>query len=228
MIISCPKCKTEFEVEDGVFSAGDVRFQCSECGFSWLEPKRLPKLPAERLEKAKLMKSLGIRAAGTRPRAGAGWGLARAVLNLKNAAFFTVGAAFVLVFSLLARLAIERAPAADDAKRAAMLSMAQKESAGSDALEIEVVRPLESEVQGSDIYVMLKGFVHNSTNRTLPVPKLVVRLLNRQGRILQEQEREIEARELGPGQDADFAFRIYMFSDQIYQFRVDFAAEGKI
>jgi predicted Zn finger-like uncharacterized protein len=228
MIISCPKCKTEFEVEDTIFAGGDVRFQCSECGFSWLEAKKLPKLPAEKLEKAKLMKSLGIRTAGLGAKPGASPGALRAVFSLKNAAFFTVGASFVLVLAFLIRFAIGRGAGTNGPERLARIPAAQRETSSADALEIEIVRPIESEMQGSDIYVMLKGFVHNPTVRTLPVPKLVVRLLNRQGRILQEQEREIEAREIGPGQDADFAFRIYMFSDQIYQFRVDFATEGKI
>jgi predicted Zn finger-like uncharacterized protein len=227
MIVSCPKCKTEFEVEDAVFADGDVRFQCSECGFSWLEAKKLPKLPAERLEKAKLMKGLGIRAAGARAKSASSAALG--ILSIKNIAFFMVGVAFVLVLSFLIRFALTQPAETRGAVRpAAAIQAAAREPSGAEGLEIEVVRPLESELQGSDTYVMLKGFVHNPSARTLPVPKLVVRLLNRQGRILQEQEREIEARELSPGQDADFAFRIYMFSDQIYQFRVDFAAEGKI
>ena len=37
MIIECPKCKTQFEVNDNALKSSDVKFQCAECAFLWTE-----------------------------------------------------------------------------------------------------------------------------------------------------------------------------------------------
>ena len=226
MIIVCSKCKAEFEVPSDVSLDSGIKLQCSECGFSWME--RTPNTASTpfrneaKFEKEKLMKGLGLdRTTRRKFKLDAAF----EAINIRNIAFFFVGIAFVVCLYFIG-LTVIGGKYMDKAN--SEITNPAVNTGKSEALKVEITRPLVYDQQGSEVYVMLKGFVHNPTQQTLSVPKLIIRLLNRQGRVLQEQEREIEAKELEPGHDADFSFRIYMFSDQIYQFRVDFAPEGKI
>ncbi|MDR1009380.1 MAG: zinc-ribbon domain-containing protein [Rickettsiales bacterium] len=210
MIIICPKCKAEFDV-DPLLLDDSKDFQCSECEFVWSREEAVSHKPAE-MERSKLLRGLGL-AVASEPRAGA------KIFSLKNLGFFLIGSAFVA----LATLAVDKLAGGGAASRGVFSK--QEEKVDTTRLYVEVNKNPELFKEGMNNYIMVTGSVINPTEKAMPVPKIIVRLLNRDRRPMQEQEREIDTKVLGPGEDAYFRFKILKFSDKIEKLSVDLADE---
>ena len=104
----------------------------------------------------------------------------------------------------------------------------KEEDIDTSKLYIEISKPLTLTREGVNDYIMIRGFVYNPTNVKMSVPKLIIRLENKDGRILQEQEREIEVKELAPLEKTDFMFKVFKFSNQVQIVKVEFDESGKI
>ncbi|MDR0367005.1 MAG: zinc-ribbon domain-containing protein [Rickettsiales bacterium] len=222
MIIVCPNCKAEFEVDPAIALA-PIDFQCGECEFVWTaavaqQPASAPSLSHhEDALRGKLLKGLGVSA--ERP-------LAAAKPFLRRNAFFALcgaAAAFILAIAIDSF----QAPGKSGADDFASAESAENPSPAS-GLEIELVKPFESFKEGLNTYVMVSGSVANTSREALPVPRLAILLLNREKRIMQEQVREIDAKTLAPGESAYFKYRVLRFSDKVEKVRVVFADESKI
>lgn len=224
MIITCPKCKTEFEIGDGVLARGTVRFKCAECSYVWsageraAEPGPHPGARSD-MDKGKLMHGLGV-SDGPGPRAP---DASLKILTVRNAAYFMCGVAFVFLALMTFRMASDMARGSSGI--AGMFSQKKGEKIDTSKLYLELAKPLTLVKEGANEYVIMSGFIYNPGQAEMPVPKLVIRLENKDGRLLQEQEREIEAKSLAPLAKADFRFKVYKFSDQIVRFVVDFEEE---
>jgi predicted Zn finger-like uncharacterized protein len=224
MIVVCPRCKTEFEVEDGRIGPG-ARFRCAECSFVWVEGPPVPRhvepeprmrVPDEAMDRGKLMGALGV--GESRAYRSMGW------LNLKNLMFGLLGVAFVVLalfaFSMIAEYSGGGGQSVFDAKK--------KPGIDTSKLYLEISKPLTLVREGANEYVIITGFIYNPSGYALPVPKLIIRLENKDERLLQMQEREIEMKTLGPLEKTDFRFKVFKFSDSVVRFVVDFDDSGKI
>ncbi|MDR2098666.1 MAG: zinc-ribbon domain-containing protein [Rickettsiales bacterium] len=229
MIVVCPKCKTEFEVEEGRFTGGEAKFQCAECSFVWVEgrspaaPLRphvaRPHVPEDAMDRVKLMGALGV--GESQPTLRPVW------MSVQNLTFMLLGVAFVaLVFFAAGMLFDYRG----EAEGSSVFERQQQKKPGIDAskLYLEIAKPLTLVREGANEYVMITGFIYNPSSHALPVPKIIIRLENKDERLLQMQEREIEVKTLGPLEKTDFMFKVFKFSDSVVRFVVDFAEEGKI
>jgi len=201
-------------VDSSALSGFEI-FSCSECGYEWtpagvasVQPAATPTTaPAKEsdMDKGKLMRSLGLAPSKRCGRPGIGilkavlWAIAGAV----------VAAACVLVFEhyMGARKIVAEKPT---------------------DLYIEISKTPEYFREGLSDYIMVRGSVINNSPVVRDVPKIMVRLLNREGRVMQEQEREVEAARLAPGEAAYFSYKILRFSDKIEKVSVDLATDGRV
>ncbi len=225
MIIECPKCKTKFEVADSAFVNGEMKFQCSECAFIWNEriekarklessdkvevkEDKLPSILTDEEEKVSQKKVLPF----------------LSMFNAKNLlVFFMAVVLFVIIF-VIGGFVMDSSSSKEGGN--VFENVDKKEKAND--LYVEIVKPLTLTKEGTNEYIIIRGFVYNPTNKKMRVPKLVIRLENRDERVLQEQEREIEKKVLAPLEKTDFMFKVFKFSSQVARVKVDFVDENKI
>lgn len=227
MIIECPKCKTQFEVSDDVLKSSDVKFQCAECSFLWTEHMNKNVKVEEKVqvsfEDEKLPSCLVEEK--------------KEVINDKDKkslkTYFKIDnlLVFVLVFVLCLVVFfvvqdISNMNVNDSGKSIFDVSSDDKER--SEKLYIEIAKPLTLVKEGSNEYIMIRGFIYNPTDKLMKLPKLVIRLENVAGRVLQEQEREVEKTELAPLEKSDFMFKVFKFSDKVQRVKVEFVETDKI
>lgn len=226
MIIECPKCKTKFEIADNAVTNGEMKFQCSECAFIWSEhieknPKSI-KEDINTLEKEDKLPSILTEEEETVSQ-----GKKFAVLSffsIKNFAIFFMAVVLFTIILTVGRFVINSSISHDGQN---VFDNAGKGEKAKD-LYIEIVKPLTLTKEGVNEYIIIRGFVYNPTNKKMPIPKLVIRLENRDERVLQEQEREIEKKVLAPLEKTDFMFKVFKFSSQVARVKVDFVDETKI
>ena len=220
MIIECPKCKTKFEVEDSAIVNNDMKFQCSECAYIWNqhikdeekhivenEDEKLPSILTEEENAPSLPKQKK-------------W---FEHFYVKNIGVFFMA---IVLFAVVIVLAKYTTDSFDVNDGSGVFDSSKKNNAKK--LYIEIVKPLTLTKEGSNEYIIIRGFVYNPTSEIKKVPKLVIRLENNDERVLQEQEREIEVKELAPLEKTDFMFKVFKFSSQVGRVIVDFADESKI
>ncbi|MCR5507022.1 MAG: zinc-ribbon domain-containing protein [bacterium] len=226
MIIECPKCKTKFEVNDSAVSNGEMKFQCSECAYIWSEHIEKGQKIAENIpvkDEEEKLPSILTEEEGESAQSGKLKNFL-SIFSVKNFVIFLMG---VVLFSIIIIVSqfVMNSSVSKDAQ-----NVFDTENKGSKAKElyIEIVKPLTLTKEGSNEYIIIRGFVYNPTNKKMPVPKLVIRLENRDERVLQEQEREIEKKTLAPLEKTDFMFKVFKFSSQVARVKVDFVDESKI
>ena len=226
MIIECPKCKTKFEIADNAVTNDEMKFQCSECAFIWSEhieknPKsikedintlekedKLPSILTEEEEKVSARKSLPF----------------ATIFNLKNLFIFFMAVVLFVIIFVIAGFIVDSSSSKEGSH---VFESSDKKEKAND-LYVEIVKPLTLTKEGTNEYIIIRGFVYNPTNKKMRVPKLVIRLENRDERVLQEQEREIEKKVLAPLEKTDFMFKVFKFSSQVARVKVDFVDETKI
>ena len=224
MIIECPKCKARFEVPETAFKFALQRFSCASCGFVFTAARPRPLIndtpndepvvaqslppssdpPDEPPDAKQLLRSLGF-----------GEPVSRGVpiFTRKNLQFALLGVFMVLLLTIVT-LHFSQEPGPARATR-------QPREQHSD-LFIEVARNLTVIREAGNEFVPLRGYILNTGRETLSIPRLVVRIENRNGQLLQEQEHDPPVPVLAPGEAADFEFRIFRFSDQMSRFIVNF------
>ena len=242
MIIKCPKCNTEFEVEDTLINGRKMKFQCAECSFVWsvgneveekhtVEPVHTREVDTKPLlntddvekEKKKLLYGLGVNEDGMEKKSGR----YNDLFSVKNGIVFMLGLVlFLVVFFVFNFLYNFKSENASQPKQ----NIFDRKDKGVDVskLYIEIAKPLTLVREGNNDYIIIRGFVYNPSSRTLPVPKLIIRLENKDERVLQEQEREIDVQSLAPLEKTDFMFKVFKFSGQVQRVKVDFEDMNKI
>lgn len=241
MIIECPKCKARFEVPPSAFKGDVQQFKCAECGGVWIAsrpakteaakaegrraPSVAPKRAAARLsERDRLLYSLG---AGEKPETAG-----KKIFTPQNATYAMI-AAVVLVFSLvIAQSFFSLDWSGEDPAVAAQKKPAPSRPPARRAPErtenplvIEVANPLPRLRRGGEEFIVVQGFIFNRSGEAMPLPRLIVKIENKDGRLIQEQERELDERSVPPEGRVEFKFEIFRFSDAMYRVEVDF--EGK-
>ena len=224
MIIECPKCKTKFEVADSSLSNGEMKFQCSECAYIWTEQiskgRKLLKEEVVEEKDEKLPSILTEEEDGTIKQK-KDW---LSFLSVRNMLIFLMA---VVLFSIVLTIGKFVMNSSGHKDTQNVFENTKKSSDAKD-LYIEIVKPLTLTKEGTNEYIIIRGFVYNPTNAKMRVPKLVIRLENRDERVLQEQEREIEVKTLAPLEKTDFMFKVFKFSSQVARVKVDFIDENKI
>ena len=226
MIIECPKCKTKFEVADNVMSNGEMKFQCSECAYIWSEhieknkkvvedtvnnevkEDKLPSILTEEEENVPQKKNVVL----------------NSIFSIKNFIIFFMAVILFTVVFTVGNFVINSSVSQEGQN---IFDSSNKTEKAKD-LYIEIVKPLTLTKEGANEYIIIRGFVYNPTSKKMLVPKLVIRLENRDERVLQEQEREIEKKVLAPLEKTDFMFKVFKFSSQVARVKVDFVDETKI
>ena len=226
MIIECPKCKTKFEVADNVISNGEMKFQCSECAYIWCEhieknkkvvedtvnnevkEDKLPSILTEEEENVPQKKNVVL----------------NSIFSIKNFIIFFMAVILFTVVFTVGNFVINSSVSQEGQN---IFDSSNKTEKAKD-LYIEIVKPLTLTKEGANEYIIIRGFVYNPTSKKMLVPKLVIRLENRDERVLQEQEREIEKKVLAPLEKTDFMFKVFKFSSQVARVKVDFVDETKI
>ena len=222
MIIECPKCKTKFEVSDVVLN-DEMKFQCSECAYIWNEHieknktenavkdnddgEKLPAILTEEQDENEVVKKVKK----------------NQIFSMKNLLIFTMVVILFVIIIGLAQSVLNDSKISDGQG----VFGADAKGKNSKNLYIEIVKPLTLTKEGVNEYIIIRGFIYNPTDEVKRIPKLVIRLENKEGRILQEQEREINVTELAPLEKTDFMFKV-KFLSQVTSVRVDFIDETKI
>ncbi|MBR1544890.1 MAG: zinc-ribbon domain-containing protein, partial [Alphaproteobacteria bacterium] len=190
MIIECPKCKTKFEVSDGAVSNGEMKFQCSECAYIWSEHiEKLHKISepvADKKDEEKLPSILTEEESEN--SSGSKLKNLMAVFSVKNFVIFLMGVVLFSIIIIVSQFVMNSSASRDGQN----VFDAENKNGKTKDLYIEIVKPLTLTKEGVNEYIIIRGFVYNPTNKKMPVPKLVIRLENRDERVLQEQESEIE------------------------------------
>lgn len=233
MIIKCPKCKTDFEIDNDLIVNQQIKFQCSECSFVWYEGNKLENQSGyaadamakdstidEKMEKNKLLYGLGVKESGVEKTDSVG-----KFFKFGNVMVFVLGLVLVFIIYFVFSFAYNYASSDSNNK-----SIFEKDKSDVDIskLYIELVKPLTLVREGANEYIIIRGFVYNPSNVVLPVPKLLIKLENKDERVLQEQEREIEVKTLNPLEKTDFMFKVFKFSGQVQRVKVDFDDMDKI
>ena len=226
MIIECPKCKTKFEVADNVMANGEMKFQCSECAYIWSEHLEKGQKISEPIvkEEVKEDKLPSILTEEEEPVIQKRKLPFISVLTVKNLIIFFMAVVLFTVVFTVGRFVMTSSVSKENQN---VFDAANKGEKAKD-LYIEIVKPLTLTKEGTNEYIIIRGFVYNPTNKKMPIPKLVIRLENRDERVLQEQEREIEKKVLAPLEKTDFMFKVFKFSSQVARVKVDFVDETKI
>lgn len=230
MIIQCPKCKAKFEINDENLKTGEVKFQCSDCAFIWNEYIKLQDvketyMPQQKKQDTEVLPSCLTEEVEVKTES-------LPMFDDKNSVFRTLFVfllaliLFGIIFFIIQILRSENI--SSSGKNIFSDSEIEKIQSPDDNLYIELVTPLSLVKEGMNEYIIIRGFIYNPTNMAMDVPKLVIRLENADGRILQEQEREVETQILNPLEKADFMFKVFKFSSQVMKVRVDFVESGKI
>ena len=58
MIIQCPKCKTKFEIDENFIKNSEMKFQCSDCSYVWVEKFENSAVEQERQQENVIEKSV--------------------------------------------------------------------------------------------------------------------------------------------------------------------------
>ena len=247
MIIKCPKCATEFEVEDSILTGRKMKFQCAECSFVWSigsedekkevevkndvaetsvqhnDAKHLLNNNDVEEEKKKLLYGLGVNEEGVEKKPV--W--YRSLFTFKNGIVFMLGLTlFLILFFVFDFLYTFKSTTIVTNRQSIFDKSADK--VDTSKLYIEIAKPLTLVREGNNDYIIIRGFVYNPSSQTLPVPKLIIKLENKDERVLQEQEREIEASTLAPLEKTDFMFKVFKFSGQVQRVKVEFDDMNKI
>ena len=247
MIIKCPKCKTEFEIDDNIISNKRIKFQCAECAFVWsvgndvveelpvvknvasVVEEKVPYNPPlnsqVEMEKKKLLYGLGVEERGMEKKTSSWY---EELLEPKNILVFLLGVVLFFVIFFVFSFVYESSSNNANSNSSQSIFEKKEEDIDTSKLYIEISKPLTLTREGVNDYIMIRGFVYNPTNVKMSVPKLIIRLENKDGRILQEQEREIEVKELAPLEKTDFMFKVFKFSNQVQIVKVEFDESGKI
>jgi predicted Zn finger-like uncharacterized protein len=231
MIIECPKCKARFEVPLAAFKFALQRFSCATCGFVFTAarprpliyddeqpivkpaPKPAPARKEEQPDARQLLRSLGL---------GEPVGRMPEIFTQRNIMFSLLGIAVVFAVTFLALYIPGGHEEPPPPQAQSSTASARRPAREQPALYIEVVKNLTVIREGSNEFVPLSGYIFNPGREAMPVPRLVVRIESRNGQLLQEQEHDPPVKLLGPGEKADFNFKIFKFSDKMSRFIVEF------
>lgn len=225
MIIKCPKCQTEFDVDDSLLSHKKTKFQCAECAFVWsldLEDKKDNSFDIDTNEKKKLLYGLGVEEKSIDKNVR--W--YHKLFYPKNVFVFFLGLILFFIIFMLFNFIYNYSFSSSNQSQS--IFDKKEQQIDTSKLYIELVTPLTLVREGGNDYIIIRGFIYNPTQNILPIPKLIISIENKYGRLLQEQEREIEVKELAPLEKTDFMFKVFMFSDQVFSVKVDLADSDKI
>ena len=234
MIIQCPKCKTNFEVDDNALKNGEMKFQCAECAYVWTvnilkqekkresvednsvqpEEQKLPLCLVDEGEEKEVKSSVAS--------------IKKTLLNvfsMKNVLLFLLAVVFFGVVFLVAGF-VSSSDISNSGK--SIFDVSRKSDSKKTDLYIELAKPLTLVTEGTNDYIIIRGFIYNPSNVSVNIPKLVIRLKNADNRVLQEQEREVEVKQLAPLEKTDFMFKVFKFSSQVRSIEVDFIEPDKI
>ncbi len=232
MIIRCPKCGSTFNVDDTLLKNQKMKFQCCDCDFVWDEDINLPDTTvsdAYRKEEHNFPSCLSDKSDVDVESIAEN----KYSVNVNNASFYNLKYLFFVgltfVFICIAYLLYEFTSFKSSFKSGSKVSgNLVKNEVSSKGLYIELITPLKLIKEGENSYVMVKGFILNTSKTQLDIPRLVVKLQNKEGRILQEQEREVDVNVLAPGAKVEFLFKVFKFSSQVSTVMVDFVDVNKI
>lgn len=240
MIIKCPKCKTEFEIDDALVEHKKIKFQCAECAFVWsvgndveeepVAPQKIeevePYNPEVEIEKKKLLYGLGVEENSVEKKSN--W--YGELFSLKNVLVFFLGLILFLIIFFVFSLVYESVYGNNNSAPAQQQSMFERkdEKIDTSKLYIEISKPLTLTREGVNDYIIIRGFIYNPTSVNMPIPKLIIKLENKDERVLQEQEREIDVKSLAPLEKTDFMFKVFKFSGQVQRVKVEFDDSSKI
>ncbi len=226
MIIKCPKCKTRFEIKQNDFSNSEIKFQCAECAYVWVEKiaeetvdyklSRDAKVAiSEKLPSMFVQNKKEVEKVNNQDK----------LFSLRNLVVFLLTIFFFFVIFFVFQMVVIN-DTSDNLK--GMLDIVSTKKEKENKLYIELAKPLTMVKEGSNEYIIIRGFIYNQSENVADIPKLVIRLENREERVLQEQEREVEVKKLNPGQKTDFMFKVFKFSSQVARVKVEFAPKNKI
>lgn len=236
MIIKCPKCNTEFEIEDRIIQNKKMKFQCAECSFVWsvgsdeeelhtseMETKQLINSDDVEKEKKKLLYGLGVEEKSMEKKSV--W--YKDLFTVRNGIVFLLGVFLFLVIFFVFDFLYD-AKNENVSKERQNIFDRKDNKFDTSKLYIELAKPLTLVREGNNDYIIIRGFVYNPSSETLPVPKLIIKLENKDERVLQEQEREIDVQTLAPLEKTDFMFKVFKFSGQVQRVKVEFDDMNKI
>ena len=147
------------------------------------------------------------------------------VFSMKNVLLFLLAVVFFGVVFLVAGF-VSSSDISNSGK--SIFDVSRKSDSKKTDLYIELAKPLTLVTEGTNDYIIIRGFIYNPSNVSVNIPKLVIRLKNADNRVLQEQEREVEVKQLAPLEKTDFMFKVFKFSSQVRSIEVDFIEPDKI
>ncbi len=226
MIVECPKCKTKFEINDSLIKSSEMKFQCSECAFVWNQSLQktisdLVENNPSSFEEEKLPSCLVDNKVQNDKS-----NLLKDILNPKNIMICILA---IILFTIIFVVIKNISYSSIDENQQSIFDEQKIKADLSKDLYIEISKPLTLIKEGANNYIIIRGFIYNPSKvNTMSIPKLVIRLENLDGRVLQEQEREVEVKQLAPLEKTDFMFKVFQFSSQVARVKVEFVEPGKI
>ena len=226
MFINCPKCGSSFNVDESLIKAPKMKFQCCDCSFVWDEDidtfnqssdieYESQELPACLKDKQDLEEDVVLKTSSSNS----------AVLSFKYILIISLFFIFVGLIYLSGQFMDFKNSIKSNTN---IPDKVEEKKIVSNDLYIELIQPLKRVVEGGNTYVIIKGFIHNPSAKDIDIPKVVIKLLNKDGRILQEQEREVDMKTLSAASKLEFLFKVFMFSPQLKTVVVDFVDVNKI
>lgn len=238
MIVKCPKCNANFDVDDKLINKEEMKFQCSDCAFIWNEKFDISNIQVENETETKIPSCLNKNEVEHQnmdvnfnsKRVKKSFNITKLFLYMRGGMNLLLIIIFIILLYLLVKIVPFETLIDGDKKQNNVSKSVAKEMKPFDGsgLYIELIKPLDLITEGDNVYIIVKGFVYNPQEIELDIPKMVVRLENENNKILQEQEQEIEQKKLPPKGKVEFMFKVFKFSQQVKTVRVDFIDVNKI
>lgn len=222
MKVKCPKCGSNFEINDKLIKSRDVKFKCYKCGFLWIT--NVDKAN-DTQNTGSVYQNNGLYNNNLPNKSFQNYQAQNNTSKQNYITFWIIGIiGFFVALSLILILF-----GSDLSKSIGKLEM-PKTFLSSDKkyktpLEIEIEKPIQSVHKAGKDLLIIKGRVINSTDRKQNIPPITIELKNRNKEILQQISRQVAEKQINPRSDIKFTFMVDRYSKTIVSVEVNFDKE---
>lgn len=222
MIVKCPNCKTEYNVDEAVIKPNGKKLKCFNCGHIWHQEYK-SETEIKELDNSNISEN-NFEAYNKNKKQKNKTSIVSKIAKTFKFLLLTFLIAFITIGSMLAySYVVDKDQNLTPIERLKKFPTYFKTENNKDfPVKIVVNRHFELEYENSNEYIKVRGKIVNPTDKKQNLPAVEILLKNKAGNIISKREEELNYNYIKPYTDLPFVFKVLRISKDIITVEVNF------